>query len=364
MLRKPGSLYENKRSSTLLKVKYFHDEEAKVVGQLPGTGRLQHMMGKLVCRLPNGTQFKVGTGFSDAERKKPPKTGSVITFKYQELSDHGNPRFPVFLRERTDLTWEDVCENAKTKTPFSQLKQRKPELKKQHSILFSRVPSRDQLTGNKILTSDDEDDHLTDQDQDHFSTSTNSADISSDSGSCSSSSTNNSISSIKKPLCKYGQHCFRTNPIHLQEYEHPYDPSKDSKDSKDSKTDSQIESKKEKTHYQDQPSKKRKGTEDSNSPADPATETTSKKAQTDKIPPCQLGAKCYRILMKHLSKYSHPDVDLKDLKEEIRNELEDKQNEKELNEYFDSGILSDDDLPITKSKKQKQDTHSEWDITK
>jgi hypothetical protein len=69
MLRKPGSLYEHKRSNTLLKVKYFHDEEAKVVGRLPGTGRCSDMMGKLECVLPNGCKFKVGTGFSDAQRK-------------------------------------------------------------------------------------------------------------------------------------------------------------------------------------------------------------------------------------------------------------------------------------------------------
>lgn len=32
MLRDPNSLYEYKRSSILLKVKKFHDDEAKVIG--------------------------------------------------------------------------------------------------------------------------------------------------------------------------------------------------------------------------------------------------------------------------------------------------------------------------------------------
>lgn len=36
MLREPGSLYVNKRSGTLLKVKTFFDAEAKVVGYEPG----------------------------------------------------------------------------------------------------------------------------------------------------------------------------------------------------------------------------------------------------------------------------------------------------------------------------------------
>ena len=41
---------------------------------------------------------QVGTGFSDVQRKNPPKVGSVISFKYQEIGPHGAPRFPVFLR--------------------------------------------------------------------------------------------------------------------------------------------------------------------------------------------------------------------------------------------------------------------------
>jgi DNA ligase 1 len=45
----------------------------------------------------NGTRFAVGTGLSDAERQKPPAVGSVIRFRYQELSDGGVPRFPSYV---------------------------------------------------------------------------------------------------------------------------------------------------------------------------------------------------------------------------------------------------------------------------
>jgi hypothetical protein len=62
--------------------------------------------------------------------------------------------FPVFLRARPELTWDDVCKNAKTKTPFSQIKKIIPALKKQHSILFSTVPSRDQGSGTKLFCFD------------------------------------------------------------------------------------------------------------------------------------------------------------------------------------------------------------------
>ncbi len=98
MLRKPGSAYAAGRSFTLLKVKTFHDAEATVVGHLPGTGRHSGRLGALEVELVDGTRFKVGTGFKDAERDDPPPVGSVITFRYQELTRDGVPRFPSFLR--------------------------------------------------------------------------------------------------------------------------------------------------------------------------------------------------------------------------------------------------------------------------
>ena len=60
MLRQPKSLYENCRSHTLLKVKFFHSEEAKVTGHEKGSGRCQNMTGKIHCVLPNGVAFKIG----------------------------------------------------------------------------------------------------------------------------------------------------------------------------------------------------------------------------------------------------------------------------------------------------------------
>jgi DNA ligase-1 len=55
--------------------------------------------------LADGTRFAVGTGFSDAERGAPPPVGSLITFRYQELSDSGVPRFPSYVGVRDDAAW-------------------------------------------------------------------------------------------------------------------------------------------------------------------------------------------------------------------------------------------------------------------
>jgi DNA ligase-1 len=103
MLRKPGSRYVAGRSTTLLKVKSFFDAEARVIQHLPGEGRHEGRLGALLVELANGTRFSVGTGLSDAERQAPPPIGSVITYRYQELSTGGVPRFPSFVGLRNDI---------------------------------------------------------------------------------------------------------------------------------------------------------------------------------------------------------------------------------------------------------------------
>jgi DNA ligase 1 len=108
MLRRAGSKYEPGRSSSLLKVKTFHDAEAKVLEHVPGAGKHKGRLGALMCMLPDGTRFNVGTGFSDAERAAPPGVGTIITFRFQELSDDGVPRFPSFVGVRVDAAWQDA----------------------------------------------------------------------------------------------------------------------------------------------------------------------------------------------------------------------------------------------------------------
>ena len=103
MLREPGSHYEAGRSHTLLKVKSFLDAEARVVGHQAGAGKHKGRLGALIVEMPDGKQFAIGTGMSDAERANPPPIGSLVTYRYQELTDRGVPRFPSFLRVRTDV---------------------------------------------------------------------------------------------------------------------------------------------------------------------------------------------------------------------------------------------------------------------
>ena len=72
-----------------------------------------------VVRMADGTEFAVGTGFSDAQRSSPPPVGSVVTFRYQELSDGGVPRFPSYVGVRVNAPPPDPAPaaGAKRKAP-------------------------------------------------------------------------------------------------------------------------------------------------------------------------------------------------------------------------------------------------------
>lgn len=100
MIRKPGSLYEVGRSHSLLKVKPFKDAEAMVVGHEPGKGKHKGRVGALVVMLPDGKQFCLGTGMSDADRENPPAIGTTVTFRYTELTSGGIPKCASFVRVR------------------------------------------------------------------------------------------------------------------------------------------------------------------------------------------------------------------------------------------------------------------------
>jgi DNA ligase-1 len=101
MLREPGSAYEKKRSSTLLKVKSFDDAEAKIVGYTEGTGRHKGRLGAYEAVLVGSRKkFKIGTGISDSERDDPLPIGTIVTVKFQELTPDGVPRFPSLVGAR------------------------------------------------------------------------------------------------------------------------------------------------------------------------------------------------------------------------------------------------------------------------
>ena len=98
MLHLASAPYATGRSDVLLKLKPYLDTEAKVVGHRPGKGKHAGRMGALELQTPAGLRFRLGTGFSDAQRSDPPPIGSLVTYRYRDLTPSGRPRFASFLR--------------------------------------------------------------------------------------------------------------------------------------------------------------------------------------------------------------------------------------------------------------------------
>lgn len=103
MLHLAEAPYTTGRSDVLLKLKPLSDTEAVVVGHIPGKGKYQGMLGALRVEMPDGKQFVIGTGFTDAVRKQPPAVGTVVTYTYRGLTKNGLPRFASYLRVRNNL---------------------------------------------------------------------------------------------------------------------------------------------------------------------------------------------------------------------------------------------------------------------
>lgn len=102
MLHKKDSFYKALRNDDILKLKTYQDAEAKILKHLPGKGKYQGMLGAVLVENNEKIRFKIGTGFSDDQRKNPPKIGSIITYKYYGKTKNNKPRFASFMRIRKE----------------------------------------------------------------------------------------------------------------------------------------------------------------------------------------------------------------------------------------------------------------------
>jgi len=106
MLHLGSSLYHGRRDDDLLKLKRYFDAEARVVEHIAGKGKNKGQLGSMLVEMLGGAQekkrFRIGTGFSNEERKYPPPIGSIITYKYFGFTRNGLPRFASFMRIRKE----------------------------------------------------------------------------------------------------------------------------------------------------------------------------------------------------------------------------------------------------------------------
>jgi len=142
----------------------------------------------------------------------------------------------------------------KQKNLFQKKKKIQSGLKKQHTILWSTIPSVSPK-GEKQVTDDDADD-------------------------LEKPNTTTSTKSKEKPLCKWGAACYQTNKPHIEAFSHP-----DSEKSESKKT-----TKKGKEKTTEEPK-----------------EQKEQKEQNKEIVPCKFGLKCFNSAEIHRKQFSHPD---------------------------------------------------------
>lgn len=98
VLHRAAALWSPGRSTAVWKLKPLHDAEAQVLSHEPGRGRLADLMGALRVRTASGIEFRIGTGFTDVERRDPPPVGSWISYTHRGVTPSGVPRFASYWR--------------------------------------------------------------------------------------------------------------------------------------------------------------------------------------------------------------------------------------------------------------------------
>lgn len=88
------------RTKAVRKLKLEPDEDARVIGHIPGAGKWQGKLGALLLQMPDGKTFALGTGMTDAQRTSPAPIGALVTYRYRDRTPQGLPKFASFLRVR------------------------------------------------------------------------------------------------------------------------------------------------------------------------------------------------------------------------------------------------------------------------
>lgn len=101
VVREKDAPYYTGRNKKAMKLKLYEDRECKITSYVQGKGKFENLVGSIIC-LDGDVEFKIGSGMSEDFRKNPPKVGTIITYKYFGLNKNKLPKFPVFLRIRSD----------------------------------------------------------------------------------------------------------------------------------------------------------------------------------------------------------------------------------------------------------------------
>jgi DNA polymerase/3'-5' exonuclease PolX len=155
MIKCPNSMYEDKRSNYMLKVKPSFDEEAIVIDHKPGNGKYINSLGAFVCQplinmdtyhlkdKDENHEFSI-SGMDDEIREEYEEThpiGTVINYEHSGKTEGGKPRFARYVRKRDDIIVEDEIQNPST------------EKKKKLISIFQKISDHEKANGQPFKAS-------------------------------------------------------------------------------------------------------------------------------------------------------------------------------------------------------------------
>jgi DNA ligase-1 len=105
IIRNPQGIYRETRSTDIMKYKPTMSEVYTIEGHCQEysiEGEPKDSLGSFICWTEEGEVFNVGSGFTKEEREvywsiRSSLKGRKVNVKFQELTERGVPRFPVFL---------------------------------------------------------------------------------------------------------------------------------------------------------------------------------------------------------------------------------------------------------------------------
>ena len=107
MVKHVGGLYTRGRRGQLLKIKFFHHDEAPVVRFVEGEGKAEGCVGAIVFKSARGAEFEIGTMQLSYETRRRlwenRHLSYVARYKYVALSTDGVPQ-----NASVEAIWEDV----------------------------------------------------------------------------------------------------------------------------------------------------------------------------------------------------------------------------------------------------------------
>jgi len=107
VIKPKNHLYVPKRNWSWMKLKNEETEDVPIVGFYEGEGKYEGMLGGFIIERKNGVNVRVGSGFSDNQRKiiwldKELFLSEIIELAYHEETPSGSVRHPVFKKFRGD----------------------------------------------------------------------------------------------------------------------------------------------------------------------------------------------------------------------------------------------------------------------